>query len=152
MLIILEWVLKIFCQCLFTLLNSKFLSHSGTIWIIITNLACNPTAKIWQQLTILQDEYDDTYDDLAVGQQEPDSSEMQAGGRKFVLPVALGGGKIHLGSGGNRDASEEETSDEEENGQYGGGKHIIVVLDLPAKYWTKTLNPHPKFGVNTYVN
>jgi len=38
------------------------------------------------------DEYDDTYDDTAVGEQEPDAGEEF--GRAFVLPVALGGGKI----------------------------------------------------------
>merc|ERR1719470_503348 len=37
-------------------------------------------------------EYDDTYDDRAVGDKEPDAGEDL--GRAFVLPVALGGGKI----------------------------------------------------------
>ena len=48
----------------------------------------------------MQDEYDDTYDEAAVGQEEPDSREREAGegGRGFVLPVALGGGKIVRGS------------------------------------------------------
>jgi len=38
------------------------------------------------------DEYDDTYDDSAIGETEPDARDDL--GRAFVLPVALGGGKI----------------------------------------------------------
>ena len=38
------------------------------------------------------DEYDDTYDDVEYGEQEPDAKDDL--GRGFVLPVALGGGKI----------------------------------------------------------
>ena len=38
------------------------------------------------------DEYDDTYDDVPIGEQEPDAKDDL--GRGFVLPIALGGGKI----------------------------------------------------------
>merc|ERR1719431_164111 len=38
------------------------------------------------------DEYDDTYDDSAIGETEPDARDDL--GRAFVLPDALGGGKI----------------------------------------------------------
>lgn len=50
------------------------------------------------------DEYDDTYDDSAVGDKEPDAGEDL--GRAFVLPVALGGGKIRRQI---IDANEEES-------------------------------------------
>jgi len=56
-----------------------------------------------------EDEYDDTYDDLAVGQEEPDSRDDGEGGRNFVLPVALGGGKI------SRKTQVEEDDQEDEN-------------------------------------
>ena len=39
------------------------------------------------------DEYDDTYDDVPLGEQEPDAKDDL--GRGFVLPIALGGGKIN---------------------------------------------------------
>ena len=66
-----------------------------------------------------KDEYDDTYDDVAVGQEEPDSRDDGAEGRKFVLPVALGGGKIGRPAPANNgnDDDEEEEDDEEENGR-----------------------------------
>jgi len=55
------------------------------------------------------DEYDDTYDDIAVGEQEPDAKDDL--GRGFVLPVALGGGKITT----NSKAPAEDESEEEED-------------------------------------
>ena len=53
------------------------------------------------------DEYDDTYDDIAVGEQEPDAQDEH--GRGFVLPVALGGGKV-----GQMKAPVDESEEEEE--------------------------------------
>jgi len=58
------------------------------------------------------DEYDDTYDDIDIGQQEP---EEEADGRKFVLPVALGGGKVDGGRGGMNDDEESDDSDHQQN-------------------------------------
>merc|ERR1712025_509154 len=55
------------------------------------------------------DEYDDTYDDNATGQQEPDAGEET--GRQFVLPVALGGGKIKPVSNNVKDDEEDEDED-----------------------------------------
>ena len=66
-----------------------------------------------------QDEYDDTYDDVAVGQEEPDSRD--DGGRQFVLPVALGGGKIARVVQ-ERDDEDEADDDVEEGGV--GRKHM----------------------------
>merc|ERR1712045_53987 len=54
------------------------------------------------------DEYDDTYDDIAVGEQEPDAQDEH--GRGFVLPVALGGGKVNY----TRAPAEESEEEEEE--------------------------------------
>jgi len=58
------------------------------------------------------DEYDDTYDDIDVGQWEP---EEEADGRKFVLPVALGGGKVDGGRGGQHDVDDEEDSEDSDH-------------------------------------
>ena len=55
------------------------------------------------------DEYDDTYDDVPVGQQEPDAADE---GRAFVLPVALGGGKLRPERWEQDDDDEEEEEDE----------------------------------------
>ena len=52
------------------------------------------------------DEYDDTYDDIAVGEQEPDAQDEH--GRGFVLPVALGGGKVTNTRGPVAESEEEE--------------------------------------------
>ena len=52
------------------------------------------------------DEYDDTYDDIAVGEQEPDAQDEH--GRGFVLPVALGGGKVTNTRGPVEESEEEE--------------------------------------------
>ena len=57
------------------------------------------------------DEYDDTYDDVPVGQQEPDAADE---GRAFVLPVALGGGKIRP-ERMEQDDQEEDEQEEEGN-------------------------------------
>ena len=57
------------------------------------------------------DEYDDTYDDVPVGQQEPDAAEE---GRTFVLPVALGGGKIRQ-ERREQDDDDDDEDEEEEN-------------------------------------
>jgi len=54
-----------------------------------------------------EDEYDDTYDDHALGDQEPDADEEV--GRAFVLPIALGGGKIK-----ERIVDAEDDSDDDE--------------------------------------
>ena len=54
------------------------------------------------------DEYDDTYDDVPLGEQEPDAKDDL--GRGFVLPVALGGGKIQ-----SRNNQADEDVDEEED-------------------------------------
>lgn len=61
------------------------------------------------------DEYDDTYDDGAFGEQEPDAIEEL--GRPFVLPVALGGGKIRaqIIDVDDDDESEEEDSKDKQN-------------------------------------
>ena len=56
------------------------------------------------------DEYDDTYDDVPVGQQEPDAADE---GRAFVLPVALGGGKIRPE---RREQNDDDDEEEEEEG------------------------------------
>ena len=56
------------------------------------------------------DEYDDTYDDVARGDREPDAEEDH--GRGFVLPVALGGGKVRQ----ERIIDAESESDEDEAG------------------------------------
>jgi len=53
------------------------------------------------------DEYDDTYDDSAVGETEPDGRDDL--GRAFVLPVALGGGKIRPEIIEANDESDEES-------------------------------------------
>jgi len=53
------------------------------------------------------DEYDDTYDDSAVGETEPDARDDM--GRAFVLPVALGGGKIRPEIIDANDESDEES-------------------------------------------
>lgn len=50
---------------------------------------------------------------MAVGQEEPDSRDEGADGRKFVLPVALGGGKIA------RVVQEEEDDEESEEDEAG---------------------------------
>ena len=60
----------------------------------------------------MKDEYDDTYDDVAVGQEEPDSRD--DGGRQFVLPVALGGGKIPRVVQEKDDEDDDDEEDEEE--------------------------------------
>ena len=65
------------------------------------------------QDTGYDDEYDDTYDDVAVGQQEPDAAEE----REFVLPQALGGGKI-------RPQARQEESEEEEEEEDVGPKNL----------------------------
>ena len=52
------------------------------------------------------DEYDDTYDDIAVGEQEPDAQDEH--GRGFVLPVALGGGKVSKTRAPVEESEEEE--------------------------------------------
>ena len=57
------------------------------------------------------DEYDDTYDDVPLGEQEPDAKDDL--GRGFVLPVALGGGKIQSRNN-QADEDDEEEEDEEE--------------------------------------
>jgi len=57
------------------------------------------------------DEYDDTYDDVPLGEQEPDAKDDL--GRGFVLPVALGGGKINNKIINAKD-DEEESEDEEQ--------------------------------------
>ena len=57
------------------------------------------------------DEYDDTYDDVPLGEQEPDAKDDL--GRGFVLPVALGGGKITHGRN-NRDEEDDDDEEEEE--------------------------------------
>jgi len=62
------------------------------------------------------DEYDDTYDDVAMGQEEPDSRDEGAGGRKFVLPVALGGGKIAR-PGPSVPDDDDEDEEEEDSGR-----------------------------------
>ena len=62
-----------------------------------------------------QDEYDDTYDDLAVGAEEPDSRDDGVEGRRFVLPVALGGGKI--GPVRHQDNDDDEEEEEEDDGR-----------------------------------
>ena len=59
------------------------------------------------------DEYDDTYDDVDYGQQEPDAKDDL--GREFVLPVALGGGKIKNGNNRANDQEDEESDDEEQS-------------------------------------
>ena len=56
------------------------------------------------------DEYDDTYDDIAVGEQEPDAKDEL--GRGFVLPVALGGGKLVTN---NRNPNNDESEEEDES-------------------------------------
>ena len=58
------------------------------------------------------DEYDDTYDDVPVGQQEPDAADE---GRAFVLPVALGGGKVRPERREQDDEEEEEEEEENPN-------------------------------------
>ena len=58
------------------------------------------------------DEYDDTYDDVPVGQQEPDAADE---GRSFVLPVALGGGKVRPERREQDDDEEEEEEEENPN-------------------------------------
>ncbi len=57
------------------------------------------------------DEYDDTYDDVPLGEQEPDAKDDL--GRGFVLPVALGGGKIQSRNN-QADEDDDEEEDEEE--------------------------------------
>ena len=57
------------------------------------------------------DEYDDTYDDVPLGEQEPDAKDDL--GRGFVLPVALGGGKIQSRNN-QADEDDEEEEDEED--------------------------------------
>ena len=59
------------------------------------------------------DEYDDTYDDVPLGAQEPDAKDDL--GRGFVLPVALGGGKISHNTNNQADYDEEEEDDEEKS-------------------------------------
>ena len=54
------------------------------------------------------DEYDDTYDDAGVGQAEPDAADEGEGGRKFVLPRALGGGHIRSDKAKESDSGSEE--------------------------------------------
>merc|ERR1712032_1373658 len=58
------------------------------------------------------DEYDDTYDDVPVGQQEPDAADE---GRAFVLPVALGGGKVRPEKREQDDDDEDEEEEENPN-------------------------------------
>jgi len=60
-----------------------------------------------------EDEYDDTYDEVNVGAEEPDSRDDGVQGRKFVLPVALGGGKIARNQKNYNDDDEDEDDDEE---------------------------------------
>jgi len=62
------------------------------------------------------DEYDDTYDDTAVGEQEPDAGEEL--GRAFVLPVALGGGKIRQQVIDADSDSDDDESDLKPNGNF----------------------------------
>ena len=59
------------------------------------------------------DEYDDTYDDVPLGAQEPDAKDDL--GRGFVLPVALGGGKISRNTNNQADDDEEEDEEEKSN-------------------------------------
>jgi len=68
-----------------------------------------------------EDEYDDTYDDLAVGQEEPDSRDDGVAGRNFVLPVALGGGKI------GRVVPEEDDDEEEDEEEDTNRKNMNFV-------------------------
>ena len=81
-----------------------------------------------QTFSTVQDEYDDTYDDVAVGQEEPDSREDEgAAGRKFVLPVALGGGKITRGGPAAKNKDGESEEDEEDDEAAAGRKKMDFV-------------------------
>merc|ERR1719347_675275 len=66
------------------------------------------------------DEYDDTYDDVEYGEQEPDAKDDL--GRGFVLPVALGGGKIT----NTRTTAEEESEEEEDEASAAKSKMNFV--------------------------
>ena len=57
------------------------------------------------------DEYDDTYDDVPLGEQEPDARDDL--GRGFVLPVALGGGKITQSNVIDADDDEDDENEEQ---------------------------------------
>jgi len=58
------------------------------------------------------DEYDDTYDDVPLGEQEPDAKDDL--GRGFVLPIALGGGKINNKIIDAKEDDDDESEDEDQ--------------------------------------
>ena len=60
------------------------------------------------------DTCDDTYDDNAIGQEEPDAADADRG-RPFVLPRVLGGGHVrNVQQRDERDERDDESAEEEE--------------------------------------
>merc|ERR1719330_2135295 len=75
------------------------------------------------------DEYDDTYDDVPLGAQEPDAKDDL--GRGFVLPVALGGGKISQNT--NNQADEDEDEEEKSNNKMNFARNPEEVREEMAR-------------------